>query len=415
MSLRIECIRTDEGFAALKDSWNALLEAREDAHIFSSFDWMKCWWDVFKDQYQQQLYILCVYESGDSQSVHEKSGSIPQDKTIGSTDKLIGLAPFHISKGHPHSFVMGKTLFFLGNGEADNDKIISQYNDIICLPGKETEVCELVANYLQDHKKDWDLGDFQFLLKDALIHRCFKTHEKNWLTGDKTIQGHRYTIPRVKTMDEYLASLKKRWSKMYRKKNRLLERDGVVSIKTTDTKDSVDDALALLANMHRERWRNRVSTVRFDSERFYRFHHEILKKLAPQDKAFIKTLYLDDEPLASYYIFACKNQIYYYQSGFYTKYANRYSPLFLLVCKEIGVACEQNKLFDFMYSDDDNSYKQIQYGAQPEAMYRLLVSPSKRRIIWFKRLKTLKELYLKFCEAMKPKHSKKANNKKRHE
>ncbi len=378
MSLRIECIKTDAGFASLKSAWDGLVNNREDCPLFSGFDWMETWWTIFKDQYQRQLYIVCAYDE----------------------ETLVGIAPLHIVKGHPHYFVMGKTLQFIGNGESDKDKIISQYNDLIIQKGRETEVCEVISDYLHRNKQDWDFADFPFLLKDALIHCCF-AHNRSWLFGGKILHGYRYVIPKVKNLDAYTGLLKKRWAKMYRKKNRLLERDGSVSVKMTDTAGSVDDALELLANMHRERWSQRTDQVVFDSKRFYDFHAAILKKLVPQGKAFIKTLYLNEKPLAAYYAFVDKGNVYYYQSGFYGEYANRYSPLFLLVCKEIGLACEQNQLFDFMYSEEENAYKQIQYAAQPDPMYRLLVSRSKRRIAWFNRLKKIKQLYARFCKAMK--------------
>ena len=378
MSLRIECIQTDEGFAMLKTAWDKLVNSRDDCPLFSSFDWMETWWAIFKDQYQRSLYIICAYDE----------------------DTLVGIAPLHIVKGHPHYFVMGKTLQFIGNGESDKDTIISQYNDLILQKGRETEVCEQISEYLHVNKQDWDFADFPFLLKDALIHCCF-AHNRRWLFGEKILHGYRYSIPKVKNLEEYSALLKKRWAKMFRKKNRLLERDGLVSIKSTKSAESVDDALELLASMHRERWSKRTDQIVFDSDRFYRFHANILKKLVPQGKAFIKTLYLDQKPLASYYAFIDKGNVYYYQSGFYDKYANRYSPLFLLVCKEIGLASEHNQLFDFMYSEEENAYKQIQYAAQPDPMYRLLVSQSEWRINWFKRLKKIKYLYEKFCEAMK--------------
>ena len=370
MSLRIECIKTNQGFANLKKDWDHLVDSRDDCPLFSSFDWMDTWWQVFKNQYKRQLYILCAYDES----------------------SLVGIAPLHIVTGHPHYFIMGKTLQFIGNGESDKDSIISQYNDLIIQEGREIEVCEAISEYLHINKQDWDIADFPFILKDALIHCCFANNH-DWLYGDKRIHGYRYTIPKVNNLEDYTGLLKKRWAKMFRKKNRLLERDGDVSIKTTESKESVDAALELLARMHRERWRERTDQVIFDSERFYRFHADILKKLVPQGKAFIKTLYLDEKPLAAYYAYVDKGNVYYYQSGFFSQYANRYSPLFLLVCKEIGLASEQNQLFDFMYSVEENSYKQVQYAAQPDPMYRLLVSQSQWRVIWFRRLKKLKQLY----------------------
>ena len=56
------------------------------------------------------------------------------------------------------------------------------------------------------------------------------------------------------------------------------------------------------------------------------------------------------------------------------KHANlayRYSSLFLLACKETGLAGENKQLFDFMYSVEENTYKQVQYETQSDPLYHL--------------------------------------------
>lgn len=385
MSLRIELINTDNAFELLKDDWNGLLSECKHCKIFSSWEWMHTWWQVYKQNNSQVLYILCAYDESDE-------------------NKLVGIAPFYIVKKYPLSFISGKVLHFIGNGEQNNDKVISQYNDFIVQPELEAPVCESILVYLQDNKKDWDFANFPFLLKDTLVHECFINDSSNYhYLNDH--YGFRSIIPKTENFDSYLETLPKRWAKTYKKKNHLLERDGEVTITTTDTTESVDDALKLLAHMHEERWKKAhwqdSEHCIFDSVRFYKFHQELLKKLAPLNKAYIKTLYLDGKPLASYYAFSDKGEVHYYQSGFYSEHANRYSPLFLLVCKEIGLTNTNNKLFDFMFTDTDQSYKQVQYAAESEKMYQLMVTRNKSRLRFFLTLRAMKHGYLKFCESMK--------------
>jgi hypothetical protein len=123
-----------------------------------------------------------------------------------------------------------------------------------------------------------------------------------------------------------------------------------------------------------------------------------MERLLPQNKVFIKTIYRDDEALASYYGFSDKDQIHYYQSGFYSKYANRYSPLFLLVCNEIRESIKNDMIFDFMFSDEINSYKNDQYAAQNSKMYRLKWTPQKFRFFAFQSAKTIQDIMLKLIE-----------------
>lgn len=101
---------------------------------------------------------------------------------------------------------------------------------------------------------------------------------------------------------------------------------------------------------------------------------------------------LNDKPLSSYYAFTDKHQVHYYQSAFYRENANRYMPLFYQVCNEIGLAMEQGDSFDFMFDDNENSYKKQQYAAEATPMYRLVWTPSQYRLSAFNFYKAFKKI-----------------------
>ena len=166
-------------------------------------------------------------------------------------------------------------------------------------------------------------------------------------------------------------------------------------MKIISADDLGDESLALLADLHCSRWKAKTGSCIFESSRFYEFHQKILKRLLPQNKAWIRTLKLEGEALASYYVFTDKNRIHYYQSGFSSKYANKYSPLFLLVCNEVGSAIEAKKQFDFMYADSLGSYKKEQYATETEDMYRLKWTPQAFRFKLFALSKAIKTKVLK--------------------
>ena len=198
-------------------------------------------------------------------------------------------------------------------------------------------------------------------------------------------------IPELENLEDYLSGMGRRWRKMYAKKNRLLTRDGEVKIESTDTLEGFPEAFEQLSAMHCSRWKEKLDHCIFESSHFTTFHKKILERLLPEKKAFIKTLTLNNEKLATYYCLTDKGQIHYYQSGFYSTYANKYSPLFILVCKEIGQSIKNGQLFDFMYADSTNSYKQNQYNAKPVKMYRLRWTPNPIRMYIFRCVKVMKE------------------------
>lgn len=361
IALKSKLVKTVDAFTALKDEWNELYALSEGSAVFSSWEWMYTWWEVYKDQCKRQLYIICFYQY----------------------DQLIGIAPFQIDKSYPQVFVQGKTLRFIGLGDRVDDRILSQYLDFIVMPGFETEMIKSVSNYLVKHKKEWDFADLEYLLEDALVLQCFKSGNAK-IARNKVEYGVRYFIPKMQNFDSYKDKLGSRWRKMFVKKDRLLNRDGDVKINTIDTIEGIHSAFEQLSDMHCSRWKGKVDHCVFESSRFMRFHKKVLDRLLPEKKAFIKTLSLNGEALAAYYVFTDKGQVHYYQSGFYSQYANKYSPLFILVCKEIGVAIEENHTFDFMYTDSTNSYKQSQYSAESEKMYRLRWASNPARMFVFK-------------------------------
>ncbi len=367
--LRLVEVNTIEGFKSLKDDWNVLHEKSDRNTIFSSWDWMYTWWEVFHNELSRKLFILCLY----------------QDK------QLVGIAPFHIYKHYPKSFIQGRTLQFIGSGNKKEENVTSEYLDFIVQPDLEGKVVDRVSEYLIEHKRRWEFADFEYLLEDALIFKCFKDVKK--VAKKKIKDGVRFFIPPKNEISDYSSQLGKRWQKMLNRKTRRLESDGEVRVVTTSTEESLDPALQLLADMHCSRIKEKVGYCAFDSEKFSSFHEKILKRLSTQNKALIKTIYLNDEPLATYYVFTDKAQWHYYQSGFHSKHANRYSPLFLLICREITETLKENKTFDFMYEPSSESYKKEQYAAEYEPMYRLYWSTMPMRFFIFNCAKFLQEKY----------------------
>ena len=377
MSIRIEVIDTIEAFKDLEKDWNQLYSQDLEATIFISWDWMFTWWETFNNSIKSQLFILCVYEN----------------------KELIGIAPFYLLHSFPKSLIQGKTITFIGSGENCKDKIVSQYSDFLVNANKKAEVVKSISDFLISNKNKWDFADFEFLLKDSLISTFFEDGLSD-IHINSSHYGNRFFISEIKDMDDFLNQMGNRWSKMFRKKYQKLQNQGEVEIISTQNTDATQKEFKQLAKMHEARWKGRTDFNIFKSKLFNDFHMKIMERLVPKDKAFIKTLSLNGEPLSSYYCFKDKSQIHYYQSGFYSENANKYSPLFLLVCKEIGVAIKNDCLFDFMFDEDHSSYKKEQYAAQCEPMYRIMWSHKKTRIKHHGYAKIIQTKYLSFKHSL---------------
>jgi hypothetical protein len=384
-ALSLRLVNSVEEFHALQKEWDTLYDKCDRNSVFSSWDWAFTWWEVFNDQFDRELFILCLYQD----------------------EQLIGIAPLQIcTPPAPKSLIQGKTLQFIGNGEAFDDSIVSEFQDFIVLPEFESEMIQTVSDYLVEHSNKWNFADFEFLLKDALILQCFSKMDSG-IDRYKMEYGVRFSIPKMESFEQYKEQMGSRWKKMLTKKGNKLARDGEVTTVATESFDSIKPALDQIAEMNCTRWRERTGACIFDSNRFVEFHEKIMARLIPKNRAVIKTLQLDGEAMASYYTFNDKGRIHYYQSGFYAEYGNRYSPLFLLVCNEIGESIKNNQKFDFMFADDANSYKKDQYSCEHEPMYRLRWSSQKFRLPLFHSAKRAQNAVLSMKESLQKKLNKK--------
>lgn len=366
--LTIRLVSCPNQFERLEASWNELYEATTQATVFLSWDWLYTWWRTYSVCDARDLFIFCFYDES----------------------TLVGIAPFQIERKYPHTYIQGRTLRFLASGERLEDSIATPFLDLLAHDDYQEQVVSATETAISTHQGRWDFAEFDFLLEDSLIFRCF-THASSQVKQQIYPYGYRYTVPKAENQQAYLDTLARRWQKDYRKKNRLFHKDGVLDIKTVEL-DSIDAAVDLLKDMHHDRWFGRADFLIFESEKFNQFHREILRRLLPLGKAYIRTLYLNDCPMSSYYAFEDKGQVHYYQSAFYQENANRYMPLFYLVCNEIGTALEQGKQFDFMFDDSHESYKSHQYAAKASPMYRLVWTRSRYRLSVFNLYKAYKRV-----------------------
>lgn len=361
-SLDLRVVSTLEDFIALEQDWNELYKKSERSTIFSSWDWLITWWEVFQNTDKRDLLIICSYKE----------------------NQLIGIAPLQIEKSYPLSFLQGKTLRFIGS--SSKNEIMTELSDFIVSPDHERAFTDAVSDFLAENKKLWNFADFQFIQENALVLDCFNRSDAK-IYKQKIEYGVRFLIPKLSSSDDYQNLISKRKRKDFSRINRVLERDGGSVTEVIEQTEQIEPMFNRLGDMHRERWEGKLDSCVFDMPEFREFHLKILERLFPKGKANISTLLLQDQALSSMYTFEDKGQVHYYQSGFYNEHKNKYSPLFVLICKLIGQTSEDGKRFDFMFDEDPESYKGHQYRGEANKMYRLKLTPQPYRIICFDYIK----------------------------
>lgn len=358
-SAEITCITTTNEFRALQAEWNALNDLSEKGTIFSSWEWLFSWWEIYQNDAVRELYILCYREDG----------------------KLHGIAPFQILDHPKKQFPCSKQLIFLGTGETDGGLVLTEYLDLLVTPGKETEVINAFSNELMQEQRHWQGALFKQLLNDTLLSSLF-AGQKLSIASKVQPNGFRTLIDLPTTYKDYLMSLKKKKRNNITRMLTRLEAEQDFTIDSIRTGLDVDIAMTELANLNRERRGQLEQPSAFHRPNFEAFHRAVVKRLLPLHKVELRILRIDGTAVAGLYSLIDGDTMHAYQSGFEAELGHRYSLLTMMITSEISNCIDHPNLkrFNFMYSADENSYK-LRYSAYTEPMQDISYFPRNTRTL----------------------------------
>ena len=357
-NLKISLISSDDSFYSLRDSWCKLNSKASKGNIFTSWEWLYTWWEVYQNIGRRQLYILSCTDADNN---------------------VIGLAPFQIIYHPKKHFPCSRQLVMIGTSEMDGSSIFGEYMDLLIDSKDESSVISAFSNYLIENGSLWDGLKFHELLGDSHISHLFDDH------SDKLIKlvhnhGFRTLIDLPETYKDYLMSLRKKMRNNITRTLSRLEGEKVFHIDSVDNIDDVDKAITILAELNRSRRSDLEQSSAFDKSNFEKYHRKLAKRLLSQKEYCdddtsgfsLRVLYFCKEPVAVLYSFIDGETIHAYQSGFEKEHGHRYSLLTMMLTQEISNSIENESLkkFNFMYSDDESTYKR-RYSGTTETMYNI--------------------------------------------
>jgi len=95
--METKIVKSTEEFYQLKEQWERLQEQDPDVTYYSTYEFVRTWWDVYNDPAKNSLFIICVY----------------------SGNNLVGIAPLMLQNENKFMFKY-KVLKFLGRGDYFN-------------------------------------------------------------------------------------------------------------------------------------------------------------------------------------------------------------------------------------------------------------------------------------------------------
>lgn len=92
--MKSKIVTTEEEFYSLQSHWERLQEQDPDVTYYSTFEFIKTWWETYKHEGNKKLFIICVYHDS----------------------KILGIAPLMIEERKKNK-IKYNMLKFLGRGD----------------------------------------------------------------------------------------------------------------------------------------------------------------------------------------------------------------------------------------------------------------------------------------------------------
>jgi CelD/BcsL family acetyltransferase involved in cellulose biosynthesis len=287
----VRVIESVEDFEALRDVWNKVLQRALDNDVFSTWEWLWCWWKHFGEN--RKLRILVGEEDGE----------------------IVGFAPFMLSKYNFSKLGKLSRIEFIGFPHADYNNILLLKRDLNCL--------KLFMEKLEQFF-DWDLLDLRDIRGESFSGQALqilahsRSEHSKLRVGDGTLCPH--VVLSNLTIDDFVKRLSSNMRRQLRKNMRRLSENFKVEFKTQRYFSSVDEAMKVFFKLHEERWKSRGREGAFAREDFRNFHLDVAKVFEEKGWLGLHFLTVNDETVAADYTFDYNLKTYSYLTGFDPKF-----------------------------------------------------------------------------------------------
>ncbi len=299
---------TDSGFDDIKKEW-AVLSENSQSSIFQTFEWQRLWWKYYGEN--NKLNLILFYDDG----------------------RLVGIAPFFVDTFNFHNVRIIRRLRLIGssasinkNGSATPDYGVSDYLDIISLPGYENTIARSLLHYFKNNPGSFDIIELDEVSNDSNIFNSVLPllNEVEW--SYKVIK--REVCPRILvpgTLSDFMKSLSSKIRYQLTKIRRERIRDTVFEINKVQSGQELGREFDAFVFLHQQRWNAQGLPGAFVDARFKNFLREISESFLKNGWLYLTSAYSKSQCLAIEYAFKYKNNYYDYLKAFddqspYAKY-----------------------------------------------------------------------------------------------
>lgn len=323
-AVRITVVDTNDGFAALREQWDALQNSSIETSIFLSWEWQFYWWKYYGKQ--QKLRLLLVT----------------------SGDRIVGILPLYIQPVTLFRQIQVSLLRLVGTGGDTSP----DYLGPILERGTENETAQLLADFVLTHMQDWDVLRLTDMPQDSIFQQALTSlcRERN-VRFSHGLSARIAIIPLPESWEAYLGSMTSSHRYNMVSRMRKLERQFRMRFFAWSDAENIDTAVDRLIELHCLRWQGRNESHAFSSPEYIDFHREVIRVCLERGWLRLYCLEADNVIIAMHYCYRFRNQIFEFQGGFDPAYA-KFALGQVITGYSIQNAIEEgNSVYDFLRGD----------------------------------------------------------------
>jgi len=302
MSLRSEVIHDAAALARLTAPWRALLARAAAPSLTKTPTWLLAWWRQFGSIEGRKLCTIALHDA--------------------TTSELVGLIPLCRRTVMIRRVLPVRRLELLATGEDQADEILSDYTGAIVAAGYEAEVAEATAKLLAGGR----LGGFDHLVMprmssdDPFAPALTAALGRAGLAASLAEDGACPYVPLPRNFEAYRQSLDRDNRYVVTRSVRELEKwagpAGYTRVMAR-TPAQLAEGRAILHDLHGERWGADGHDGAFASDRFTRFHDEVMAALLDSEdgRLELQWLVVTGRPVVILYNIVYRGRVYFYQAG----------------------------------------------------------------------------------------------------
>ena len=320
--MEVRAYKDESAFAALKSVWNELLARAPMNHVFYTWEWQSTWWNAYEPG---ELWILACFDEGVAK----------------------GIAPLFIAENQ-----LERSVQIIGCVD------VTDYLDFIVEEEQMAEVYAAFADFLWDHRREYDGLDFCNIPFDSPTQRMLPGLLES--CGFETVVEQQEVCPVIElpaTWGSYLSLLHKKQRHEVRRKMRRIQGseeaiDWYIVNGCHDLEAEVTQFVRLMAASDPEK------ALFLQDEGNLRFFHAIVPLLQARGWLQLNFLTIGEERAAAYINFVYGNRVMVYNSGHSPESYGDLSPGIVLLAYNIRHAIEQGFVYyDFLRGDEPYKYR----------------------------------------------------------